>query len=456
LSFWRRTHGPEARVTMSFVAILVVLILSLVTVRLLQVIAFDGQACWFVSLLLVGGTSIMGAVNYITTILKMRCSGLTMFRLPLTVWNLLITSLMILFATPVLASVLIMNLMDHLRLTSFFEPANWVLSSQIQSNSGGGYALLHQHLFWFYSHPAVYIMILPTMGVVSDIIPVFARKPLFGYRPMVYASGAIAFLGFLVWGHHMFQNGMNPTMGATFATATMLIAVPSAIKTFNWLASLYGGALRLTVPMLNAVAFVSLFVIGGLSGIVMAAAPIDAQLHNTYYIVAHIHYVLFGGSTFGIFAAIYFWYPKMFGRMMNAKLGYIHTVLTFIFFNCTFFAMHILGLQGMIRRSADPYEYAMWAHLQPMNVFISISAFAMMLSQIPFIINFLGSWIWGPPAADNPWEAASLEWSTTSPPPHENFERLPVVYRGPYEYSVPNAAFDFVPQWEEGNANIEH
>jgi heme/copper-type cytochrome/quinol oxidase subunit 1 len=426
------------------------LIASGCIVRGLQSIAFDGQSCWFVSLLLIGVTSVMGAINYLTTILKMRCPGMTMFRLPLTIWNLFITSLMILFATPVLASVLIMNLLDHLRITSFFEPANWVLTSQIQANAGGGYALLHQHLFWFYSHPAVYIMILPTMGIVSDIIPVFARKPIFGYRPMIYASGIIAFLGFVVWGHHMFQNGMNPTLGATFAASTMLIAVPSGIKVFNWLASLYGGALRLTVPMLNAVAFVSLFVIGGLSGIVMASSPINAQLHNTYYIVAHIHYVLFGGSTFGVFAAIYFWYPKMFGRMMNAKLGYIHTVLTYITFNCTFFAMHILGLQGQPRRLADYHDYALWGHLQPMNIFISISAFAMMLSQIPFIINFLGSWIWGPPAPDNPWEAGTLEWCTSSPPPAENFDLIPVVHRGPYEYSVPGSDRDFLEQTAPG------
>ena len=430
------------------VIIVTATLLSVLALRGLQLIAFDGQACWFVSLLLIGVSSVMGAVNYLTTILKMRCPGMTMFRLPLTIWNLFITSLMILFATPVLASVLIMNLLDHLRLTSFFEPANWVLTSKLQVNAGGGYALLHQHLIWFYSHPAVYIMILPTMGIVSDIIPVFARKPLFGYRPMVYASGVIAFLGFVVWGHHMFQNGMNPTMGASFAAATMLIAVPSAIKTFNWLSTMYGGAIRLTVPMLNAVAFVSLFVIGGLSGIVMASAPIDANLHNTYYIVAHIHYVLFGGSTFGVFAAFYFWYPKMFGRMMNARLGYIHTVLTFITFNCTFFAMHILGLGGMPRRLAVYDGYTYLQHFQPMNIFISISAFAMMASQIPFIINFLGSWIWGPPAPDNPWQTTTLEWNTTSPPPHENFSRIPNVYRGPYEYSVPGASDDWTAQWE--------
>jgi cytochrome c oxidase subunit 1 len=432
-----------------FVTAIIALLAAAVAVKGLQMVAFDGQSCWFVSLILLGFSSVMGAVNYLTTILQLRCPGMTMFRLPLTIWNLFVTSLMILFATPVLACVLIMNLLDHHRLTSFFEPANWILTNQIQSNAGGGYALLDQHLFWFYSHPAVYIMILPTMGIISDILPVFSRKPLFGYRPMIYASFIIAFLGFVVWGHHMFQNGMNPTMGATFAVSTMLIALPSAIKTFNWLGTIYGGTIRLTVPMLNSIAFVSLFVIGGLSGIVMASTPIDAQLHNTYYIVAHIHYVLFGGSTFGVFAAIYFWYPKMFGRMMNTKLGYIHTVLSYIAFNCTFFAMHILGLNGMPRRIADYRGYTLWAHLQPMNQFISISAFCLMAVQIPFIINFLGSWIWGPKAPNNPWQAATLEWETTSPPGHGNFLVLPTVYRGAYEYSSPGAAADWLPQWEK-------
>ena len=445
--------SSAATMALLLISGVVVFLAATIAVRFLQVAAFDGQACWFVSLILLGFSSIIGAVNYLTTILKLRCDGLTMFRLPLTIWNLFITSLLILFATPALACVLVMNLLDHHRLTSFFEPANWVLSSQIQSNAGGGYVLLDPHLFWFYSHPAVYIMILPAMGIVSDILSVFSRKPIFGYRPMVYASGFIALIGFLVWGHHMFQSGMNPMMGAAFAASTMLIAVPSGVKVFNWLGTMWGGRIHLTVPMLNAIAFVSLFVIGGLSGIVMASTAIDAQVHNTYYIVAHIHYVLFGGSTFGIFAGIYFWYPKMFGRMMNDTLGYIHFVLTYISFNCTFFAMHILGLQGMPRRLAVYTEYKMWAHLQPMNQFITISAFVMMASQIFFVINFLGSWIWGKPAGDNPWNATTLEWATSSPPPEENFLVLPTVYRGAYEYSVPGTHQDWVMQSEaEGKA----
>jgi cytochrome c oxidase subunit 1 len=419
------------------------------TVRGITHIAWDGQSCWFLSVLILGFSSLMGAVNYLTTIIKLRCPGMTMFRLPLSIWSLFITSLLVLFATPVLASDMLMNLLDHNRITSFFEPTGWNLTGVMQDNTGGGYPLLHPHLFWFYSHPAVYIMILPAMGMVSDIMAVFARKPIFGYRPMVYAMAGIAFLGFIVWGHHMFQSGMNPTLGTTFAVSTMFIGVPSAIKTFNWLGTLWGGNIRFTVPMCNAIAFVSMFVIGGLSGIFMASTAVDVHIHMTYFIVAHIHYVLFGGSTFGIFASIYFWYPKMFGRMMNNTLGYIHFFLSFIAFNCTFFAMHIVGIQGMPRRVADPYTNypATFAHLLPMNRFISFSAFALGLAQIPFIINFIGSWIWGPVAPSNPWDATTLEWNdTTSPPPHGNFKTVPVVHHGPYEYSSPLVEEDWLAQ----------
>jgi heme/copper-type cytochrome/quinol oxidase subunit 1 len=430
------------------VTVLGAFLFATIFTRGLQVAAFDGQSCWFLSIILLGFSSIMGAVNYLTTIVKLRCPGMTFFRLPLSVWSLFITSILVLLATPVLASVLTMNLLDHHRLTSFFLPSNWNLSGQIQENSGGGYPLLHPHVFWFYSHPAVYIMILPAMGMVSDILAVFARKPIFGYRPMVYAMAGIAFLGFIVWGHHMFQSGMNPTLGTTFAVSTMFIAVPSAIKTFNWLGTLWRGNIRFTTAMLNALAFVSMFIIGGLSGVFMASTAVDVHIHMTYFIVAHIHYVLFGGSTFGIFGAIYFWYPKMFGRMMNETLGKIHFWISFIAFNCVFMAMHVLGIQGFPRRIADYRNYDhSWAHLQPMNQFISISAFVLMLGQIPFVINFIGSWIWGKKAPSNPWEATTLEWTeTTSPPPHGNFTKVPQVYHGPYEYSSPLVEEDWLAQ----------
>jgi len=393
-----------------------------------------GQTCWIIAVLLVGTSSILGAVNYITTILNMRAPGMSFFRLPLPVWALFITAVISLLATPVLASALFALLLDRTIGTHFFSPA------------GGGHPLLWQHLFWFYSHPAVYIMILPGMGLVSEVLSVNSRKPIFGYHSMVYALIAIAFLGFIVWGHHMFQSGMNPTVGTSFMVSTMIIAVPSAIKTFNWLGTLWRGSIRFNAAMLNAIAFVSMFVIGGLSGIFMASTPVDIFIHDTYFIVAHIHYVLFGGSMFAVFAGIYYWYPKMFGRMMNHKWGIIHFILTFIFFNLTFFPMHILGVGGMMRRIYDTTQYAHLKHFQPMNVFITFSAFILGLGQIPFVINFFGSLFWGKKADRNPWEANTLEWSTSSPPPHGNFETVPVVYRGPYEYSSPESKLDWLPQ----------
>ena len=302
-------------------------------------------------------------------------------------------------------------------------------------------------------------MILPAMGMVSEILSVFARKPIFGYRPMVYAMAGIAFLGFIVWAHHMFQSGMNPSLGTTFAVSTLFIAVPSAIKTFNWLGTLWGGNIRFTAAMWNAIAFVAMFVIGGLSGIFMASTAIDVHIHDTYFIVAHIHYVLFGGSMFGIWGGIYFWYPKMFGRMMNETLGKIHFWLSFIFFNGAFFTMHILGISGMPRRVASYMEYNTYAHYQPMNQFISYCAFGLGLAQILFIVNFIGSWFWGPKAPNNPWEATTLEWNdTTSPPPHGNFAKVPVVHHGPYEYSNPLVEEDWLAQtrYVPGQENFVH
>src|SRR5437870_3764832 len=332
-------------------------------------------------------------------------------------------------------SALGMLLFDRLAGTHFFLP------------EGGGEPLLWQHLFWFFGHPEVYILILPSMGVASDVLSVFARKPIFGYRAMAFSMIAIAGLSWVVWGHHMFQSGMSPALGTSFMMSTMVIAVPSAIKTFNWLGTLWRGNIRFTTPMLFAIGFVSMFVIGGLSGIYMASTPVDIFIHDTYFIVAHIHYVVFGGSLLGAFAAIYYWFPKMFGRLMNETLGKIHFALTFVFFNGTFFPMHIIGVGGHMRRIYNPTQYEFLKPLQHWNVFMTMSALVLGASQLLFIFNFFWSMFAGKQAARNPWQANTLEWEAPTPPPHGNFPGpVPTVYRGPYEYSSPLVSEDFLPQ----------
>jgi cytochrome c oxidase subunit 1 len=405
-----------------------------------------GQVCWLAALIFVGISSMMGSVNYITTIINLRAPGMTLFRMPMTTWALLITAILQAFALPVLTVALFLQLLDKTINTTFFLPPGGLTFGNWRTGPGGGQPLLWQHLFWFYSHPAVYIMILPAMGMVSDVISTFARRPLFGYRAMVYSIAGIAGLGFIVWGHHMFQSGMDPRLGTGFMIATIMIALPSAVKTFNWLGTLWRGNIQFTTAMLNALAFVSLFVIGGLSGIFMAATPVDVYIHDTMFIVAHLHYVLFMSSIFGIFAGIYYWYPKMFGRMMNETLGKIHFALTFIFSNCAFFPMHILGTAGMRRRIADPTQTLFEGHLQPLNQFISISALLMGLVQLIFIFNFFYSLFRGRAAGRNPWHSNTLEWTAPSPPPHGNFESIPVVHRGPYEYGALDANEDYLPQ----------
>jgi cytochrome c oxidase subunit 1 len=394
-----------------------------------------GQDLWCISIIVLGASSLMGSINYITTIINMRTKGMYFFRMPLVIWSLFITAILLLLALPVLTTALALLLFDRMGGTHFFLP------------SGGGEPLLWQHLFWFFGHPEVYIMILPAMGISSEIISVFSRKPIFGYRAMAYAMIAIAFLSWVVWGHHMFQSGMDPALGSSFMITTMIIGVPSAIKTFNWLGTLYKGNIHYTTAMMNALAFVAMFVIGGLSGIWMASTPVDMYIHDTYFIVAHIHYVLFGGSLFGIFAGVTYWYPKMFGRMMSEKLGKLHFWITFIAFNCTFFPMHILGMAGHMRRIYNPQQYDFLKPMIPINEFISISAFVLGAAQFLFLANIIYSYYKGEKATENPWHANTLEWTTPSPPPHGNWPGpVPIVYRGPYEYSSPEVAEDFLPQ----------
>ncbi|MGE5303721.1 MAG: cytochrome c oxidase subunit I [Alphaproteobacteria bacterium] len=392
-----------------------------------------GQNLWIISLLILGASSLMGSINYITTIVNMRAPGMTYFRMPLTVWSLFITAILLLLALPVLTAALAMLLFDRSFGTNFFIP------------EGGGEPLLWQHMFWFFGHPEVYILVLPAMGVTSDLLSTFSRKPIFGYHAMAFSMIAIAFLSWIVWGHHMFVSGMNPLLGTAFMMTTMVIAIPSAIKVFNWLGTLWGGSIRFTAPMLFALGFVSNFLIGGLSGIFMASTPVDIYIHDSYYIVAHFHYVV-AGIIFALFAAVYYWFPKMFGRTMNQPMAKIHFFLTYVFFNLTFFPMHFLGVGGHMRRIYNPTQYEFLLPLQHWNVFITVSAFCLGAAQIFFLVNFFWSLFLGKKAERNPWQANTLEWTAASPPPHGNFEVQPVVYRGPYEYSSPEVKEDWLPQ----------
>jgi cytochrome c oxidase subunit I len=369
-----------------------------------------------------GASSILTALNFLVTIITMRAPGMTFWRMPLLVWANFTTSLLVVIATPFIAGSQFFVMFDRVMHTSFFVP------------EGGGYVLGYQHIFWFYSHPAVYIMMLPGFGIVSEVISTMSRKPIFGYRLMALSLIGILVLGFSVWAHHMFVAGMADWLRVPMMVTTLLIAVPTGIKVFSWLATLWEGKLHLTTPMLWALGFVSMFVIGGLSGIYLGSVPIDIHASDTYFIVAHIHYVLFGGSVFTIFAGIYYWFPKMTGRMFDERLGKLHFWLTFVSFNVTFFPMHWVGLQGMPRRVFDYDE-----RFGDLNLVISLASFVLGASVIIFLYNMIVSWTRGPVAGSNPWRAMTLEWQVSSPPPVFNFDEIPQVVAGPYEYGVPGA-----------------
>jgi cytochrome c oxidase subunit 1 len=370
----------------------------------------SGQDLWIVGLVLIGTSSILGAINFLVTIFKMRAPGMTLFRMPILVWTVLVTSVLVLMATPVITSALIMLFIDRNYGGSFFDPRV------------GGDPILYQNVFWFYSHPAVYVMVLPAMGMISEILPVFSRKPLFGYKAFIFATAGIGALGFSVWAHHMFTTGA--VYLPFFSLMTFLIAVPTGVKMFNWIFTLWRGKLTLATPLLFALGFLSMFLIGGINGAFSASVPVDFALHDTYWVVAHLHYVLFGGSVFGVMAGFYFWFPKMTGRMLNETVGKLQFVLMFIGFNLTFFPMHELGLAGMPRRIAD---YASTAGWNDMNLLATIGGFTIAVSMLPFLWNVFVSLRSGTPAGDDPWEANTLEWATSSPPPPYNFDHLPEI-----------------------------
>ncbi len=438
---------------------------------------WTGQTQWLVGMALLITSSLLGAVNFICTIINLRCKGMTWMRLPFFVWAMLVTGFLLLLAFPPLEVAAIMQLMDRLAGTSFFMPTGLNVQGIPFNAAGGGSPLLYQHLFWFLAHPEVYVLILPAIAIVAEIIPCNTRKPLWGYKTMVYAVMVLGFLAFIVWAHHMYITGMGPAVSTFFQTTTVLISVPSVILITSLLISMWGGSIRFNVPMLFATAFIPMFGIGGLTGLPLAFALPDLHLHDTYYVIGHFHYVVAPGTIFGLFAGIYHWFPKITGRMMSTRLGHLHFWPSLIFMNGIFSPMFIQGMAGFHRRAFDggkAYEQISTQIFAEPNTFIanifealhivdpgeavrmidlnvvtSGSAWLLAVFQVPFIINlFLSVFVGKKVENDNPWDATTLEWATPTPPPHGNFDVEPVAYRGPYEYSVPGAPRDFTPQFE--------
>jgi cytochrome c oxidase subunit 1 len=415
-----------------------------------------GVNLWIISIAIFCVGSLLGALNFITTLLNMRTRGMSLMRMPLTCWAWFTTAVLALLSFPVLLGGGILLMLDRMAGTSFFIPGGLYVSGATVPLHTGGSPLLWQHLFWFFGHPEVYIAIVPGMGATSHILSTFARKPVFGYRAMVFAIFAIGMLGFFVWGHHMFMSGMSPYSAIAFSVLTLSIGVPSAIKTFNWIGTLWGAKIRFTTPMLFSLGFVSLFVAGGITGLVLGQTSLDFFFHDTYFVTAHFHLVMGVASIFGMFAATYFWFPKMFGRMMNESVGKIHFWITFLGVYAIFVPFHAMGLLGMPRRYARFDEYAFLAKSHGLVLFVTVAAIITVTAQILFYGNFFWSIFKGRKASDNPWEATTLEWTTATPPPHDNFAGvLPVVYHGPYEFSVPGAPRDFVMQTEPEGLTAE-
>jgi cytochrome c oxidase subunit 1 len=417
---------------------------------------WNGQTLWLVGFILLITSSLLGAVNFIATIIQLRAKGMTWMRLPFFVWAQFVTAFLLLLAFPPLESAVVMQLMDRVAGTSFFLPSGLVVNGAPLHVSGGGSPLLWQHLFWFLGHPEVYVLILPGMGIVAEIIANNTRKPLWGYKSLVFAALVLGFLSFIVWAHHMWLTGMGSVVSAFFQTTTMIISIPSVIILSAFFISLWGGSIRFNVPMLFATAFLPMFGIGGLTGIPLAFNSADLYLHDTYYVIAHFHYIVAPGTIFAVFAGIYFWFPKATGRRMNEFWGKVHFWPSLICMNIIFLPMFLQGMLGMHRRWYDGGQGWQLATTDKVwgltgfqwNAPISIAAWTMGLAQIPFIINFFWSIKRGEKVDDNPWQATTLEWTAPSPPPHGNFATTPTVYRGPYEYSLPGREADFTMQSE--------
>lgn len=411
-------------------------------------IATTGQTFWLIGMVFLITSSLLGSVNFITTILQLRAEGMTFMRLPFFVWAQLVTSFLLLLAFPPLEAAGILQLFDRVAGTSFFLPGGLVVSGEPLKVSGGGSVLLWQHLFWFLAHPEVYVLILPAMGIVAEIMANNIRKPLWGYRPLVYSSVFLGFMSFIVWAHHMYLTGMGTTISAFFQTTTMIISVPSVVILTCLFLSLWGGSIRFNTPMLFALAFLPMFGIGGLTGLPLGLAASDIHLHDTYYVIGHFHYVVAPGTIFAIFAGVYYWFPKITGRRMNEILGHLHFWPSLILMNAIFAPMFAIGLAGVSRRLYDGGAQYDFAHgILPLNVMSSVAAWWLAVFQLPFVVNIIWSMCKKKRGiSDNPWNATTLEWATPTPPPHGNFITVPKVYRGPYEYSVPGAAADFTPQ----------